>query len=565
MKNLFISILFCSALCGCENFLDRSPLDKIGDETYWKTESDLKYYVNQFYDDLPGYGGYDAGLYWKDCNSDNMIYSTYDNRLAGYTVVPSESNDWSWGNIRAVNHFLQNFNTVKDQGEEVDQYIGEAYFFRAYFYFDLLKKYGDLPWVNKVLQENDAELYAPRLSRTIIADSIIMDLSKAASLMQPASDINKNRINCDVANLLLSEVSLYEGTWEKYHHGTAFGSKDEKIEYFLKKAVESTSTVIESGRWSIYTEGEDPYFNLFNKENYTDHPEVMLAKLYDENLNMTHRSQLYLLLRGSGRGVTKSLVDDYLCSDGKPLAAHPERGNKTLSEIVQNRDKRLAQTIWIPGDIRRSVGESVIYFEKPDIDKSGENQNLTGFQIKKGADPYVVDENKCMTGLVIYRYANVLLNYAEAKAELGTINQEDIDKTINVLRARADIAPLKIDAIYNDPNWIFKSISPLLNEIRRERRVELACEGSRFDDLMRWRAHDVFVNQRPKGMFFNQEEFPDIEVGVNIFVDENGLIDPYQKSLSGGFLFNPNRDYLLPIPTKELTLNENFKQNPGWN
>ena len=166
--------------------------------------------------------------------------------------------------------------------------------------------------------------------------------------------------------------------------------------------------------------------------------------------------------------------------------------------------------------------------------------------------------------MILFRYAEVLLNYAEAKAELGELTQEDVDKTINLLRRRVGVADLRIDAIVNDPNWKFPEISPLLNEIRRERRVEFACEGYRLNDLLRWRAHELFVNKRPKGFYFNQSDFPEMIPNKDILLDEQGYVDPYKQSLPNGYQFNPERDYLLPLPTSELVLNSKLKQNPGW-
>ena len=319
--------------------------------------------------------------------------------------------------------------------------------------------------------------------------------------------------------------------------------------------------------FSLYTTGDPKtsYYQLFNKVSFTDNAEVILAKTYSLALGLTHRAQNYLLYRGSRLGLSKDLVDDYLCIDGKPTAVHHEYSDKDLLSVVKDRDPRLAQTMWIPGDLRRVVtGEDPLYFEKPFIDLIGENKCLTGYQLKKGSDPYVVDPENAETGVILFRYAEVLLNYAEAKAELGELTQEDVDETINLLRRRVGVADLRIDAIVNDPNWKFPEISPLLNEIRRERRVEFACEGYRLNDLLRWRAHELFVNKRPKGFYFNQSDFPEMVPNKDILLDEQGYVDPYRQSLPNGYQFNPERDYLLPLPTSELVLNSKLKQNPGW-
>ena len=167
-------------------------------------------------------------------------------------------------------------------------------------------------------------------------------------------------------------------------------------------------------------------------------------------------------------------------------------------------------------------------------------------------------------GSIIFRYAEVLLNYAEARAELGEITQMDLDLTINKLRDRVGLPYLNLSSITPDPNWDYPQLSPIINEVRRERRVELSFEGLRLDDLLRWRAHCIFVNERSLGAKFVQADYPNMVVGTNVYVDTNGYIDAYQKALPAGYGFKPDRDYLSAIPTNELTLNENYTQKPGW-
>ena len=332
-------------------------------------------------------------------------------------------------------------------------------------------------------------------------------------------------------------------------------------------AADAAKQVMDMGTYSLFTTG-DPntsYYNLFNKTEFQDNPEVILARTYSLLLGLTHRAQNYLIYRGSRTGLSKSLVNDYLCLDGKPVAAHPEHSDKNLTDEIKDRDPRLAQTIWCPGDLRYGVGEEPLYFELPFLNLTGEQHCTTGYQLKKGSDPYCVDTENAETGVIVFRYAEALLNYAEAKAELGEITQEDVDKTINVIRQRVGVAGLQLNNIANDPNWQFPALSPIINEVRRERRVEFACEGYRLDDLMRWRAHELIVNKRLKGYYYNASDFPEIVVGEGVYLDENGYVDPYQVSLPNGFQFNPNRDYLSPLPTTELVLNGKLEQNPGWN
>ena len=201
------------------------------------------------------------------------------------------------------------------------------------------------------------------------------------------------------------------------------------------------------------------------------------------------------------------------------------------------------------------------------LDATGESLCTTGYQIFKGSDPDLSQKETGWVGTtasIVFRYAEALLIFAEAKAELGTITQEDLDRTINKLRDRVEMPHLVMSSIEADPNWDFPSLTPIINEVRRERRVELALEGYRHDDLMRWRAHELFVNKRPLGAKFIQEHYPTLVPGESVYLDENGYVDFFQKGLPGGYGFKPERDYLYPIPSNELTLNDKLTQNPGW-
>lgn len=242
--------------------------------------------------------------------------------------------------------------------------------------------------------------------------------------------------------------------------------------------------------------------------------------------------------------------------------------------MVRNRDPRLSQTIYTPGDVitnNKPGGAAPDTFYKPTLDASGETQSITGYEIYKGHTTDYTQQipQQGTQGLILMRYAELLLIFAEAKAELGTISQADIDASINLLRARVGMPALNMSNIVTDPGWLFPNLPPLINEIRRERRVELAVEGFRLDDIFRWAAADkLIVGTKPVGAKWIQWAtlFSDLTVGNNIYINAAGYIDPYQKTtnLLTGFKFDIHRDYLLPLPQDELTLNKNVKQNPGW-
>lgn len=584
MKRIFILLLFIVIIQGCsEDFLDRAPLDVVTTESYWKTSNDLLIYMNTFYPILPAYKPRGNGQYQADYTSDNMAIETPDTRLAGQLSVPTSapanrygdqwytgfdvSYDFTW--IRNANILIANYHTVTSPWNETSQYVGEAYFFRAYFYFDLLKNYGDLPWINKPLTPADEELYSPRISRSIIADSIVADLDKAATYMKSKGSAPKSRLNKEIALLFKSRVCLFEGTWEKYHAGTDFGVNGSDGSKFLTLVADAAKKLIDLGLYSIHNTGNPnmDYEVCFNQKDYSNNPEIMLWKSFSTALAFENTSQMALIAWydwiGYG-GITKWLVNSYLCTDGLPISVSPLYAkDATLADEFKNRDPRLFQTIFKPGDpVRIEPGEdTVTIFTKPTFENFFNSR--TGYRLKKGLEPHNLIPEKAFGEIshVLFRYAEALLNFAEAKAELGTLTQSDVDISINVLRDRVNMPHLNINNITADPNWDFPNLSPAINEIRRERRAELACEGKRLDDLLRWRAHELFVGKRPMGVRFIQSDYP----GLNKLVDENGYVDMYQTILPNGYQFKPNRDYLLPIPINELTLNTNLKQNPGWN
>jgi hypothetical protein len=553
-------------LCACnqDEFLDESPLDQITETSYWKSESDLELYLNTFYALFPGWGSHDGGPFWRDNNSDNMVPGVFDARMAGVSTIPQSGGSWIWSNVRAINIFLANYpKVIEERGgtnDDIDHFIGEGYFFRAYVYFDLLQNFGGVPWIDTPLDTDSPELYAAREPRNVIADHILEDLDQAIELMK--DDPADYRINRSVALAFKSRVALYEGTWEKYHAGTPYGAPGGSAETYLRTAAEAAGTLMEEGWYSVANTGAgiNDYVTLFNQSDLSNNPEVILHKRYILGFN-AHNGQRFLSIIGGNTGVSKSLVESYLCIDGKPIAESDlYQGDDNLTQEFTNRDPRLDATVFDPGD---AINEDQDFVVAP-VHLGGEASVTTGYQIQKGALP-----NKQLqqadfgstTAAIIFRYAEVLLNYAEAKAELGELTDADLNISINLLRDRVGMPHLEIGSIVTDPNWEFPGLSPILNEVRRERRVELACEGFRFNDLMRWRAHEVFVGKRPKGAKFVPSDYPGFS---NILLDENGYIDRYQIALPAGYQFNPERDYLRPVPLNEFLFNRDLIQNPGW-
>lgn len=587
MKNykylLIISVFFACMSCS-EDFLERYPLDELEPVDFFKTPEELKIYANSFYTLLPVHGKYYGGTFYLEKNSDNMVDAVMDERLAGVRTIPSSGGGWDWGDIRQANYFFDHTRAYINDTSEFSLYIAEVMFFKAFLYFDKVKEFGDVPWFSSALTTESPELFKPRESRKVVVDSILNCLDYAIHRLPDITQGDPYRLNKETALLFKARVCLYEGTWEKYHQNTAFGVEGEDGSEYLAMAAQTALELMQMGTAGIYTGPEkEEYWSLFNKLDYSGNPEVLLWKKYDVNLGVFHLLGQFIPNAGGDIGITKSFMDSYLCTDGNPISVSPLfMGYDSLEAEAQNRDPRLAQTIFLPGDdqvINAPDEASNITFVRPPLDGVGQWRATTGYCLYKGVNPeYSQQQNSGgWMGSIIYRFSEALLIYAEAKAEMGTITQNDLDISINLLRDRVGMIRLELNNITTDPDWDFPELSPIINEVRRERRIELGFEGHRWDDLARWRAHQVFVNKRPKGVkyigsnlegkYFNIDGSgrPSIIIGETLFVDGEGLVDPYQEALPDGYGFNPDRDYLSPIPSDELTVNKNLEQNPGWN
>lgn len=568
--NIFFVLISLVLFASCnDDFLQRPPLDQVTSLHYFKTPNDLKAYVNQFYTAsmFPKYN--DHG---NDFDSDNQVGPNPDIRLQGTrTVITSES--ISFGSVRAINYFFDHYRAVEENHnlDEYKQYVGEAHFFKALIYFNLLKTYGDIQWLNKELGTSSPELYNPRDPRALVADNIIASLDTAALYLTAERGRGSGRINKWIALLLQSRVALYEGSWEKYHAGTPFAAANPKPEKYFGIAAEAASKIIASGIYNIYSTGKpaDDYRNLFILRTYASNPEVLFWREYNNDLSRGEASftntRNYYMIAPQGRTITKQLADSYLCLDGKPTGVSPQfKGYENLATEKQNRDPRFSQTIATPSEVWTIQQDGAVHYYNElynDINTSARFNAPSGYIILKGYNPdlkYHVSQYE-ETPSILFRYAEVLLNFAEAKAELGQLTQADIDISIKKLRDRAGMPNLVLADIAADPAWDFPDLSPAINEIRRERRVELSLEGFRWDDIARWAAADELITgKRPKGMKASQ-------LKTNTFpVDENGFLDPFRNAIPNGYGFKAGRDYLTSIPVSELVLNPNLSQNPGW-
>ena len=553
---LYSSIIGVTTLTGCNDaFLERSP-QNINDQTYWTSPSDLQTYANAFYDILPhGVSNYD------DTWSDNQVPRGVESYIWGQYAVPTEDGSWSksaWSNLRYINYFMTHYGTVTGDEGEINRYVGEMRFFRALQYFSKVMTYGDVPWLEEDMNTDSPELYGPRTPRNEVIQHIIDDLDFAIEwLPEGRVSSGDNRLTADVARHIKARVCLYEGTYYKYH--TELGYEWQSL---LQEAVEASYALINSGNYSIYNmnDPEHDYYNMFIMEDKSNLSEAILYIDYADPLrrhNWGHGAW------EANTGFSKDFIDSYLYADGLPkaLTSYPT-DDATIAEEFANRDPRLKQMV-----LNNEFFEGNSAFQGHEVADDNAYVNTfctTGYQTIKGYDPATGHLGYTLETAdgIAYRYAETLLINAEAKAELGTINQSDLDKTINVLRDRVGMPHLMMEVGFTDPNWpdYGYDLSPLLQEIRRERRIELAGEGFRWNDICRWKAGKLFENPMT---------YVGKKVTTGTRTDEGyAIVYPdYTNpdlSIGGNSRKWEDQRYLLPIPTNELQLNPALEQNPGW-
>lgn len=579
--------------------LDKNPEGVLSTTTAFTSSAEIEKYLNQFYETgLRGQSnnvGAASGIAFGDMNSDNMISNVIDTRLAGELALSNSSKLGNYTQIRNVNFLINNLGNCKETGDAFKQCVGEAYFFRAWYYYQMFIQYGPISWVSVVLDPVQEQMRIPRHDRTVVADSILADLDKAIEYLNVQNSSATMRVHRDVACALKSEVALFEGTWEKYHKekGTPFYDKnvtDQKINNYLQQAADAAKQVIDRGVWGI--SGGDPltaYRDLFITLDLSGNKEVLWWKKYSTDDNIGHSVTRYLNKGGGITGASMSLVDDYLTLDGRPYVGEERAAAQKVygSELQPDvRDPRLSQTVCLPGqELRPNKGYTFMF---PPLDGNSYHQNTTGFSVLKYVEfnttnqATVDGEGKSQAPAIQFRYADILLNYAEALAELdGAGNAAKIAEALNPLRSRVGMPGVDFDREYNtDASYPFRSLNKYIQAVRRERRVEKALEGRRLEDILRWAAADLLIKgQTPKGALFVGSNLKDAystlvydqPSGNNLYLsgkpgDERRYIIPFNNtSYANGWNFNLDRDYLLPIQPRMISLTDGmWTQNPGW-
>lgn len=576
----------------CSDFLDREPITKPEAGNFLTGAIQIENYINGLYMTLPSFSKFGLGVRSEEKNSDNIIAEKYDARLHGQNNQFSGASDWQTGyqNLRKVNYFFHNYKVPEAQeNEDVLSLKGEAYFLRAYWHFDLLKKFGSIPVMDAFWDENAtiAGLQIPAKTRNEVARFILSDLVEAKNLLHSRGKYSGIRINKEAAMVLAMNVALYEGTWEKYHSSDDFASSTNESNYFLGEVINWGNELFGCGI-DLYKTGQNPgdaFAALFNSKDLSGMGEVLLWRKYSSDEGVFHdvngNLKAGVVDSEGAAGITQSLVDNYLNADGTFIDPTNEKF-KDFKETFEGRDPRLIQTVMneggkfasattaTPMHLEEYTDEKKNTISPPKLAGDGNTRSLTGYHIRLGIDTTFVSGNG-ETALPIIRYAEGLLAYAEAAAELEMWSDDIANKTLKALRERAGVkylAPAK-DANFTDFGY---TLTPVLQEIRRERRSELALQGFRLDDLMRWKADKLIVGKRGKGAYVGDESIlfksysPDNQKRIRerLTLDDNKWADPMAGTLPSGYQFHADRDYLLPIPPSELELNKKLKQNPKW-
>lgn len=588
MKKIYLLFLTVSFLIvSCE--LEQTPESTASKSAVFGSEKGLELYVNSFYSILPG----DATN--LDAMSDYLAVKAVPTFVQEGAYAPTLSSGWSWTDLRNINYFLFNNKDPKVPEDIRRNYNAIAKFFRAYFYFEKVKRFGDVPWIGKPLVTTDPILYGGRDSRTLVMDSVLADITYAAANIKMANDPTRSMITKNVALALKSRICLFEGTFRKYHTGLGLQSS---AAAWLTNAAEAAKEIMTNGGYSISSTGGagKSYRNVFTS-NLPVTSEVLLASICDLTLNVLNDANWYWTsgTYGDKASFIRTFINTYLNLDGTPFTNNPNYPTILFKDEVKNRDLRLKQTIRL-GDYKRISGGALI--PAPPLF----SYTFTGYQpIKWTLDDMYYDTRDLNTNSISeFRYAEVLLNYAEAKAELGTLTDADWAATVGVLRARGGITGgLTTKPTIADPYLIanyFPDISdPVILEIRRERGIELCLEGFRFADILRWKRGEL-MNMEWNGFYvpalntpmdlnedgildvaFYQGTKPSPAVSGVTYVDVSAVVSGKTNSMllknstSGEITWMnnikrkwENKMYFYPIPQTDLITNPNLLQNPGW-
>lgn len=579
MKTIYNTIkvacvgMMTMAMTSC---LDFSPEAQMNDDTVWNSASNFQLFANQFYTYTHDFQSGDPYQYavsdgpHSDTRSDLMAEANVNVYSQGTNTVPEKDNNYTklYQHIYYTNLLLKNAASFGDQ-KSIAVPVAEARFFRAYCYFELVQLYGNVILLTEPVDIDSPKMNAVRDDRGLVIDQCIQDLQDAVNGL-PDTPSEAGRLSKDAANAFLSRVALFEGTWQKFHNGGADATENsERVTSLLNTAKTAAKAVMEAGHYKLfYNEklGTESYRYMFILEDAQCNPAGLTTKDNTEYiLARRHR-----LEDGIGLNITKAyltnavyptrkLANMYVCQDGLPIDKSAQfKGYDLATSEFQNRDNRMLTTLAQRGTkVWDNTAEHCrTAWDDSDLARAkevGATAN-SGYQTHKWAvERQVADRYESMDFPVI-RYAEVLLNFAEAVYELqGRISDSDLDKSVNLVRQRSNPKMVKLSNALVDN----KGLS-MREEIRRERTVELVFEGFRIDDLKRWATAPVEMSQTLLGVKWKGTQFESLWANQSRQLDADGCIILYDNRQWDDKL------YLYPLPSDQMQLNPNIGQNPGW-
>lgn len=582
-------LMFCSS---CSDFLNPDPENTIPAKGFMTSEQDLKLYANGF---LQAFLPSEQDIAWGgDQYADFCATRSSTPFLIGDSWDDTQQGGWSssdWGRLRRINYFLDNIHNAKNNvpADVYKHYIGVGHFWRAYFYYGMVKTFGDVPWYENTLAVDDRDkLYKPRDKREYVMDKVLADLDAACTDCSTNQQYvaSSTQISKWTALALKSRICLFEGTYRKYHTELNLTSTADK---FLRESIAASEELMKNGPYSLVNTGnpETQYRSLFTSENLNT-KEVIWGIAFKTDLRMHSLTwSLFSASMGNNWSLVHPFVNMYLMRDGSRFTDQPDYKTIQYKDEFTNRDCRLEQTVISPAYKRKISGVL-----KPDAPNF--SMTPTGYQLIKWAldDDSYVGKATSYNSIPIFRYAEILLNYAEAKAELGEFDETIWNETIKPLRERAGVngsVPISYDP-YVAAYFNYQTTDKWILEIRRERGIELAFEGLRYDDIMRWKQgaliqnvwQGIYIPQKGQAYDLNGDGIYDVAVvdkepasadkikGVQYVVigKNNRLSDGDHGYIEYGFNQNrkwEDKKYLHPIPLTATQINPALlPQNPGW-
>ena len=573
----FCGLLFFAAQ-SCD-VLDKEPIEFVStEETFANAnEETLQSYCNNLYPDLiSGHGpfnGYSFGMLEGDFQSDNILPWDANTVAFSQHTISTKDDNWKWEIVRACNAFMEYYELAPVSESVKQRYAGEILFFKSMDYFNKVRRFGDVPWYDKMMVPGDEGLYKGRDSRTVVIANILEDLNQAIAWLPTKTTTGVSRISKDAALALKARICLFEGTFRRYH-----GIEGDTE--LLQAAYDAAGELMKPEYGYSLFKGSKPsqaYHELFIQEDYNGNTEVILSREYDPALGGANNVSRMIGVGETPIGFSRDAVEDYLCATtGKPITLCGCEGHTqhtTLIAELNNRDPRLLQTVASP-----EAGEHTYQLEgkRAGIGNllSGLYRSSTGYAVAKffNSAEYSTVHHQGTSDAPVFRYAEILLIRAEAGAELGL--DPELDKTVNALRDRVGFSHHLTANPEQDPKLVAEyptikgSNANLIREIRRERRVELMGEGLRYSDLMRWHC-GLRLNEPKLGIIpditksaddataYTQEEYGILSKDLGF---QNKALDTNPKAN-----FIEPKNYLFNVPTNQIGLNPNLlPQNPGW-